>query len=79
MPAVRTYYDLILDSYLKVGYEYRFVTKEEYDNILKHQEDRHPVALSDGGYKENIGSGDANDANYWFEYDLRDGPRATKR
>ena len=74
MPVVtNTYYDLILIPYLKVGYEYRFVTKGEYDNILKHQEETGiQVALSDWWIQRKIlVQGDANDANYWFEYDLR--------
>ncbi|MGI6194207.1 MAG: ABC transporter permease [Eubacteriales bacterium] len=72
-----TYYDIILDSYLKVGYEYRFVTKEEYNNMLKYQEETgiqllYPMVDT----KKILVQGDANDANYWFEYDLKG--RATR-
>lgn len=62
------YYDLTIDAYRKVGYVYKLLTKSEYEDVLKYQEESgiqllfpmiNTTLINNPSYEE--------DANMWYE------------
>lgn len=63
-----TYYDITIDAYRQVGYVYKLLTKQEYENLLAYQEETgiqllfpmiNTSLINNPTYEE--------DANMWFE------------
>lgn len=67
-----TYYDLVVDTYYKVGYAYVSLTKTEFDNLLAYQEETGKQMLYPM-IDLNLLQSEANrqDANYWFKHNMK--------
>ena len=67
-----TYYDVKLDDYLSVGYEYINLTKQEYETAVEYEKETgdqlfYPMVDLNKVQQE----ANKNDANYWYEHNQK--------
>lgn len=67
-----TYYDVVLDTYKKVGYIYKYLTKAEYENLVAYEKESgrqvlYPIIDTSKIQLET----NKTDANYWYEHTMK--------
>ncbi len=67
-----TYYDVIIDSYMKTGFVYKSLSETEYKNILAYEKETgiqllYPMI----DVKEVKNEGFKKDPNYWFKHNAK--------
>lgn len=68
----KTYYDIVIDSYAKVGYIYKNCTAAEYEALLAYEaETGRQIVYPMVDISKSARNDYASDANYWFEHDQK--------
>lgn len=64
-----TFYDCTVDTYMKTGYVYKQLTKDEYDDLVAYQQENNiQIMYPMVDVSQITGQGFKKDPNYWFKH-----------
>jgi oligopeptide transport system permease protein len=69
--TTNTFYKITLDSYAKIGYVYKNLTKNEYEDLLAYEKETGIQVLYPMVDTKQVAPGFDSDPNYWFKHNSK--------